>query len=918
MSFLFFFQLRCPLPPWLSVSGSTLDGAGGGLSTGGFHCPALQLLSQNFSSAAVDPSYYAHTLCSCDANFFGRDGLCVRCPAQCSCSGAVVRDCFPVVRRGRVLAAGSGTGTAMRVQPNPDAVRPFAVAAFLPCPRTLTGRSLCNPDGVSWPRFYDVETLGGRGQRGGAHQLEDDGRGSRGIYGDHSDSDGDHGRGGHDDLGGWCYPGHTGRLCAQCAAGHFLSGRWCLRCLSAGAHAVIVAVNVALLLLLVALLYARMPGAAAAAKAMREYHTEQRQMQWHTRDAPPPSSLALRPLPADLTLALSNSSPLTDFSGGGGAAARSADNFAVSAEESAPRGSSGPSLAAASAPTPSPTPSPAPSPESVGVSVSIADPAAAPSGGPSSSLGNKAVAANPLKLLIFHSQQLGLLLQTTASLPPALTGFLGIISTGSSSFSLSSLVALECLSGAWTMASRCWLALAAPMLVGLVAMGVRLFDLRRMRSHGRDPFAGGSGAGRGNGADAHSDGHDEADPHSAAGQSQSQSRSPRLYGVCVSLLYLMVFPCAETALSALTCTDLREASLDADGDGGADGSARVFLNLFPGQQCDAEWQRTILPPALLGAFFWFLAFPVGSTLLFRRLRAQIAAAQRAAQIRHSGGGGDWPAGAAAGDDAGVGGDAAATAATAVWPLCSDLLRPYSRQYWYWEQVLLVRRLLLVAAVTVIPSASLYLPLSLFSLVQLSALLQHRVRPYRHSLLNSAELASLYLLLLNYLTALLLQGDAASSGGFAASASSWAALLFVINLLFLLALIGALFQFARTAAAAAIDRLHAWAARWLALVCGGGGGGGGTRKEKRRRPAQRQRQLDAPLSNADSYLDLGAAGAASESPHPVGAGAEGVDRGGTVMHPLTQHADSQTVERAVPLSRDHWDNQLRAPLLDSTQ
>ena len=118
-------------------SGSSASGGGGGGPSGGFHCPALRLQSRNFSSAAVEPAYYARTLCSCDANFFGRDGVCVRCPAQCSCSGAVVRDCFPVVRRGRVLTAGSGA--AMRVLQNPGAVRPFAVAAFLPCPRTLTG-----------------------------------------------------------------------------------------------------------------------------------------------------------------------------------------------------------------------------------------------------------------------------------------------------------------------------------------------------------------------------------------------------------------------------------------------------------------------------------------------------------------------------------------------------------------------------------------------------------------------------------------------------------------------------------------------------------------------------------------------------------------------------------------------------------
>jgi hypothetical protein len=137
-----------------------------------------------------------------------------------------------------------------------------------------------------------------------------------------------------------------------------------------------------------------------------------------------------------------------------------------------------------------------------------------------------------------------------------------------------------------------------------------------------------------------------------------------------------------------------------------------------------------------------------------------------------------------------------------------LLEPYSPRFWYWDQVLLARRLLLVAAVTTIPSNSLYLPLALFSIIQLATLLQHASHPLIHSSLNYGELASLYLLLLNYISALILQ-TGLSDDSFHATANGWALLLFALNGAFLVMLLGGLFGFVREWTAIHLVRLRAW-------------------------------------------------------------------------------------------------------------
>jgi hypothetical protein len=342
---------------------------------------------------------------------------------------------------------------------------------------------------------------------------------------------------------------------------------------------------------------------------------------------------------------------------------------------------------------------------------------------------------------------------------------------------------MECLNKAWSLEHRCWLAIVAPALIAFVALVVYVADRYQLRRDGNgnsreEPLLQSE--------------EDDVGPPVNSAATEWRSFVARCYGVCVSLLYLLVFPCAQTALSAVTCTDLRELSPSS-----SDGESRIYLNLYPWQQCDSEWRHSILLPALLGVIFWFALFPLASTVLLRHLRARLDASAP-------------PPAASSRSDSSSSSTAAAAAAAAasLWPLCSDLLEPYSPRYWYWEQVLLARRLALVAAVTIIPSSSLYLPLALFSLVQLAALLQHWSHPFSHATLNVGELASLYLLLLTYISALILQ-TGVSGGGFQQTANGWALLLFALNFLFVVALLAGLFGFVRVRGAVLLERARLW-------------------------------------------------------------------------------------------------------------
>jgi len=329
--------------------------------------------------------------------------------------------------------------------------------------------------------------------------------------------------------------------------------------------------------------------------------------------------------------------------------------------------------------------------------------------------------ANPLRLLVFHLQQLSLLLLTATSLPSSLSGLLTVFSSAGNGFSMSSLTAMECLVH-WTLVSRSWAALLAPSAVGVVALITWVrgqWLLRRSRTT-PTPFSNSASS-------------------ITSRAMVLELQSTRIYSVCVSLLYLMFFPCAQTALTALGCTDRREEQH-------GEPNPQVYLVLAPWQACNSQWQRDILPPALLATIWWTLVFPAASTLMLYRLHTRLSRAgpTRSDSSNH----------------------------LYTWSLVSELLKPYMPRLWYWEQILLLRRLALVATITLVPSQSLYLPLILFAIVQLSALLQMWARPYRSTWLNRAELISLYLLLLNYISALVNQSSPSAVNVAADNDANW--------------------------------------------------------------------------------------------------------------------------------------------------
>jgi len=386
--------------------------------------------------------------------------------------------------------------------------------------------------------------------------------------------------------------------------------------------------------------------------------------------------------------------------------------------------------------------------------------------------------SNPLRTLLFHSQQLSLLMYSTAALPDVLSNLMSVFGSGSNGVSLSSLVAFECLTR-WRLQDQCWMAVLAPALIGFLALLARTYD-RWHRHHGADPFAMGPYAQR------------------------AYLLAQRIFGVCVSLLYVLVFPCATVALTALGCTDRSEVTTS---------TSRVFLNLRPYVQCDAEWRHHVLPPAMLAALFWCVAFPLTSTLLLRKHHRRVMAVRSASGRRLS-----------------MSATPAAVLrthrhASQAWRLSSALLEPYLPKFWYMEQVLLARRLLLATVVSVVPSESLYLPLLLLSIIQLSALVQHWTLPYRSAWLNFAELTSLYLLLLNYTAALVVQSSVSSNDGAQDNSGSlWLVALFALNLLFLLGLIGGLFAVVRSRAAAVLAPLVVCMRRVLSRISNGSGKG----------------------------------------------------------------------------------------------
>jgi hypothetical protein len=259
------------------------------------------------------------------------------------------------------------------------------------------------------------------------------------------------------------------------------------------------------------------------------------------------------------------------------------------------------------------------------------------------------------------------ILSTQSSLPNTILSFLSYTSSASS-FQFNQVAPLECYNHNFGLAHNLWLSLAMPLvlLAAILAAYVasRSSRITMARKH----------------------------------------LFRRLLAVGGGLVNAMYLPSAQTALSALGCTDTRQNGV-------------TFLNLYPWQSCDSEWRHTMLPPAMMGAILCLLIFPA---LLVWGL---VYARRRLAR------------------------DVTVTVAGA-------LIASYRPRFFWWECVRVIRRLALVLLITFVPYHSIYLSLGFFITIQISALLQHHYRPYARIFDNRAEVASLYLLLLNYFTGLM--------------------------------------------------------------------------------------------------------------------------------------------------------------------
>jgi hypothetical protein len=302
---------------------------------------------------------------------------------------------------------------------------------------------------------------------------------------------------------------------------------------------------------------------------------------------------------------------------------------------------------------------------------------------------------NPLKLLIFHTQQMSIPLVTSTSMPSILAASISIFSAVGNGFSAPP--GIECLLNTWSLEWRCWTALAAPAFLLAVA-GLNWW--RSLRRAEADLVA--------------------YDPLAAA--TKTDASISRVYSVITSLLYLLLFPCASTALTSLGCTDNREVT-----GGDPNFPSKVYLNLAPWQACDSDWASGIFAPALMAALFWCVIFPIGSTVQVIRWARRLQP----------------PPGFTDGS--------VTTRQMHTWFLVSDLIDAYLPRWYWWEQVLMVERLLIAAALAIIPSTSMYLPLCLLAILQFAIIAQHYAHPYKQGWLNFGELCSLYLLLLNYAT-----------------------------------------------------------------------------------------------------------------------------------------------------------------------
>lgn len=277
----------------------------------------------------------------------------------------------------------------------------------------------------------------------------------------------------------------------------------------------------------------------------------------------------------------------------------------------------------------------------------------------------RVASSGTLDILLFHSQQLGLLLSTDAWFSKSATSFFIIISSASSA-SLQTGMAFECF-GLTGVREQVLLALVVLLiLLSLLTTG---YFLRTFCGFGQQLI--------------------------------------RSMSVLLAVINIILLPAAQIAFSSLGCTDARTSS-------------SRFLNQASWQPCDTTWQQSILPAGLAASVLCLLiaASATWAAAEIRRLHMQQHLPKRVSRVLR------------------------------------PLVGSFRPEHAWWFSVIMWRRLLLAVAMSFVPYYSAFLPLSLFFIVQTSALVQHIARPFAKRFDNRAELASLYFLLVNYFSSIL--------------------------------------------------------------------------------------------------------------------------------------------------------------------
>ena len=287
------------------------------------------------------------------------------------------------------------------------------------------------------------------------------------------------------------------------------------------------------------------------------------------------------------------------------------------------------------------------------------------------SVGSQEASSAAINILVFHCQQIGILLQARTALPEAVLPVLASFSTASE-LSLSSLLEVQCLGFGLKLQHHILASMAVALLLFLLTI---LLSCRAIRL-------------------------------STLPDEQRQYRLYRLLFVCLACMNFIFLPSVTLGLSALGCTDDREAVR--------------YLNLFPWIACDSVSKADVLPIATAVTILFILFLPITGFCCLLCLR------YRSNHLLLG----------------------------ALSPFVSAF-RPQMQQF---EAMLLLRRLVLAVIIAFVPQSSDLLPLSIFAVIQCSALIQHVWQPYALAFDNYLELGSLYLLLFNFFTGVVVNGS----------------------------------------------------------------------------------------------------------------------------------------------------------------